>query len=1099
LTLGEKDVVRVSRIGSKEIVERLLLMLWSTRKNNKSLLQLRQSMNFESVPLNYSKVKMDEYYWFDNGNALNDSPTKKKVEEETKLLFLSLRICNFEGSADSIIVDEKLASKPAKLLELLDVISDGKAFRCYPKLELQCFENTKVDPSISDKNQNWFSIKEKNSIGRILAAFIEYSIMKSFEACGNGTRQVDDKDELYFRLREDTPKMVEKNPELLEECKGLIKSAITTHQVWRDKCNDPPSKLQKFSREQMIFNLVYTNHFNPQFGGYSNPENLYDQLCHMVDQKDKTPLISMILHPQLSEFGCVINVVLHLIYEEWAVVINNLRIEQLVDCSNDSSSVEKKKKKKKKKNKKNKKKDQTDEKPETEPEVAAKGTSSLYQAGPEKTVPAEREKAKSEQMSPPVSFQNINTVDTLADSKTIGRTTQGENVASTKADKRVAESAGSEDQRFEIQPRQEQVGESIQESSLKSGNSRVDKRRANNKYKTEATVNKKEDEVYSSSVMSQIGGLDKICCTSVGGSEYNRDHMTKARKLQNPDKLLRKKSFGNEDSPFKSNDLISNEFDTEKAVRHERYRSSELKFTTKTFDISELNLDSKPRPDKKMSLEIKQPFEHPPTPILVTIPASIPLLKLEEEKTIFLSKEEEKDLSEASPLELNYAISAPVQDKSMSERPSEKKPKLKKVLAGAKRPDPKQSSTRLKLKKLDKFTEEEYKRKDKDPKPTSTSAWNSSTPSQSFGYKEKASSNASPTYVKRTLDEKNSSLLRDSPAKDNQMSDKKRPLQKDEPAPIPVADKKKDGGSSKYSEPTILKTLSEKQATPTKLKVGNSNADQVSDTMKFLNMETYRVISDMRTYGENTELIRQIAKGRVEIVMKQTFDPDCTAPIDLKAYGSSETRLIVPDSDIDLLISVPGIDKTVSLQMLEYLCENLKIVSWVTKTQLHKEAAVPVLKIDIDVSEPILPGQFADNLSTPQFLSFTNQLVPKGYSPKTPLVQKVDLIVETEDNTALQTTKYVKKSIEDYPEKYDLSLLLKLFLNYKELNKPYHGRKLDLPRRDQRLRDQRYDCSMDRAYKEARKVLRRLTLPELPRHGRVLRQAVQPQRADNLH
>lgn len=102
-------------------------------------------------------------------------------------------------------------------------------------------------------------------------------------------------------------------------------------------------------------------------------------------------------------------------------------------------------------------------------------------------------------------------------------------------------------------------------------------------------------------------------------------------------------------------------------------------------------------------------------------------------------------------------------------------------------------------------------------------------------------------------------------------------------------------------------------------------------TIKYLESEARVFVKSMLQHSESIEQVRRICRDRLEIVTKVSFMG--TDDLLLKTYGSWENGLSIPGSDIDLLVSTPGLDKELAIRMLETLEENLREFSWVSSVR----------------------------------------------------------------------------------------------------------------------------------------------------------------------
>lgn len=1043
-----------TRIGDKDLAERLLVLYWKMHRAGKSCAMLKTEFSFDSIQVSPGKVPLESYFQFNNMNSLvRDSVKHKNIEEASKQLLSALSVCNFSECADSIMLNDKMGENPSKLLDLLDVISDGKTFKCYPNLGLPPHSKSRPELKRSDKYAGWFNIHEFNRFGSIMAAFIEHSILANFEACKEGSVELDYRGQNYFRLREEIPEMIEKFPQMLSELKIIVKKNIQLQREWMDECHSysslPSSKLKHLSREQRLLSLVYQNHFNPEFNGYCQRDNLYEQLCAVIDSSDRGPLLLMTMNPQFQCFGNIINFVLHSSLEGWALTLNNIKIEQLNKSFDSDDSAEKKKKKKKKKNKKKKKDDK-----KCEIDKAQEEGQTTSRADDIEEVA---------QISPPKSSQNMKAGESTADIKTNCVTSTNEDQRlDSKVEMTMAEGSS-------LQPSPEgarvvhpKVTDSVQASSLKAKESKKDTARGQTKYLAEKTnaVLAKEDEVVSISMNSHFGMQDRNYCNSVGDSEFAREQISKSIRIPTQEKHLRKQSFGHEDSAFKNS-----EFEKEKASKTERFLSTDLKMKTKNFTIVELNAETKPKPEKKLSADFKNPTD--PLGLLQspTIPVAVSSAKgcthTSEEGSNPITPTNPKSvpggLNEKAPPTpvfgfiptpnipdiplLTHSISTPGPKAPSSPTPT-KKPTLKKVVPGSKKNE--KSGVRLKLKKSDRYEDEkgnsDYKRKPTTPANVS-GGWISSTTKHEKVKTPTTLSNHS-GYTKKT-DEKPVNVGRDK-VSSNQSTPQKpkstKPVSLQVEVPQPDRRSLHDKFNSKGDSVSSKSAYSEMKAfTPTAEK-SPGLTDKGKEACRYLNKELNKLINDTKAYATATHIKRQLARERIELVMKETFDA-ADNKIELKTYGSTESGLIIPYSDIDLLISMPNDQpsRDIATKMLQFLYENLKDCGWVADLQFIREATVPILKVDVDVSKKIDLSVFSSKYLNGSLKERLNKLVSEE-AGQLPNIQKVDLIIETKDISALQTTAYQKRSIDEYPDMFNLAMLLKYYLTSQNLNKPYLGK-----------------------------------------------------------
>lgn len=208
-------------------------------------------------------------------------------------------------------------------------------------------------------------------------------------------------------------------------------------------------------------------------------------------------------------------------------------------------------------------------------------------------------------------------------------------------------------------------------------------------------------------------------------------------------------------------------------------------------------------------------------------------------------------------------------------------------------------------------------------------------------------------------------------------------------------------------------------------------------SIAYLGVQARAFVEEMKNYSDSLEDVRRICKERIELVVQVSFMG--AEQLEVKTYGSWDTGLSIPGSDIDLLISTPGVDKEVAIKMLETLEENLKDFKWSKQLKNILSAQIPVLKIKVDAGETLTKELFPIDVVSDGFLERNNKLANSPNQDRADLLLSVDVIVETSDNSALKTTRYVVESCQKWPELRGLVLLMKYFLARRNLTNPYSG------------------------------------------------------------
>lgn len=200
------------------------------------------------------------------------------------------------------------------------------------------------------------------------------------------------------------------------------------------------------------------------------------------------------------------------------------------------------------------------------------------------------------------------------------------------------------------------------------------------------------------------------------------------------------------------------------------------------------------------------------------------------------------------------------------------------------------------------------------------------------------------------------------------------------------------------------------------------NALEISKTKfnKTINEKIDDVIFDLEAYTHKLDFGRKIIQERISTIVDRTFNSDT---VYVQEYGSYATKLLTPYSDMDL--SIQGclmLDREQAVEMLQVLCDNLKLFGFVKSATSILTALVPVIKIEADPSL-----EFENSSTAPETMSI-----------------KVDIIVDLIDSfnpisTALRTTDYIKYCISNYPSFYKNVLFLKFAMNCNDFTNTYKG------------------------------------------------------------
>lgn len=170
------------------------------------------------------------------------------------------------------------------------------------------------------------------------------------------------------------------------------------------------------------------------------------------------------------------------------------------------------------------------------------------------------------------------------------------------------------------------------------------------------------------------------------------------------------------------------------------------------------------------------------------------------------------------------------------------------------------------------------------------------------------------------------------------------------------------------------------------------------------------------------------------------------------SYGSWNTGLLIPDSDIDLCIQgFEGVDRQGVIKILETIENNLRLFKWIKTIKPIYTATLPIIKIeacasiefesfDVGVSN-IGSEDIIKRFTTVNDENTKNLLNPKV---KSDIIIHVDLSVEHFDdyrscNVGLRTTNYIIQSIAYYDGLREIAIMIKLWLSNLGLNCGYKG------------------------------------------------------------
>jgi predicted nucleotidyltransferase len=192
---------------------------------------------------------------------------------------------------------------------------------------------------------------------------------------------------------------------------------------------------------------------------------------------------------------------------------------------------------------------------------------------------------------------------------------------------------------------------------------------------------------------------------------------------------------------------------------------------------------------------------------------------------------------------------------------------------------------------------------------------------------------------------------------------------------------------------------------------------------EFTGNSVKKIIKDLKSQAEQLRPHREMILKRINKIIHKSFK---TEEVNVVPYGSFETELLTPSSDLDLAITF--LEPTITSQeekhyFLETLESNLKLFSFVKTSKTVLSAIVPVIKIEADASIEFkdLPGRMEESR-----------------------VIKVDIIVGSYEsdrsiNSAFKTTNFIKHVLSIYPSLFDVALFFKHILTSHGLSNAFQG------------------------------------------------------------
>jgi hypothetical protein len=932
-----------------------------------------------------------------------DKVSPEKTNSENKLL-QNLRICDVEEFCDTIFLDRELVKNLDKLLELFDEISEKKIFCDIPELRyslpasfLKGQENTK-------QRYPWFDFSEINSLASVILGFLEFSVIQKYSIdfheryCKALRKDLLGEQLLVWpwKLGKEFPAMLKEYPQIYGDVNNLIDVVVDQVGEWLQE--EQKGFLPKASsRFRQVFRIV--NQISTRFQErLQKKEELAEELrsVFLGDQKER--LTETVLCPHLDCFGDPVVFLVHSMNKDIITILSNYKIQKFHQNEIDESQKQKKKKKRKKQCR------------EALPTIEADNTA---------------EEGTSQVQAESQMSQNEKTIS----GRRIGSALEDPNESLDllfKSDNFICVGQG-ENNNSMIQI------EIMTAGALKGKNQKItkaefkrEKRKRNRKNKNMA-AKMNQIEISSDSSLDEYSPLKKASCLSVAGSGIldGLDEMPankRKKMLQNDTGIqMRKPSFFDEEQVEEVRDKCSSltqhhsTMEDEEA-QSEKYRSCELYKCPRMYHTKIMETVIKEFENRRMGGKTQKESD---IKSLET--------RVEKRNSLLNSLKEVNSKINTNCQPENNRPKKPSSNVQNGEQPfqREKKHWGEKHHRG----------------RAPRANHEGERRGERGT--NSTSSFNSEQVPRARGAHLYSES--------RSIQQEQMSFTGDKPFVRHNLS--KQPLifypivrqggeeirpNFDRLAPpmmnwgMPIQESFAPNLFLR-KEDTLLTDLLRKPIGSTKL----PKELLENEVIMFLNEEIINFIRSIQRKTQGKEDVRTVARERIVQVARLTFT-GCTA-LTVKRYGSWETGLMIPNSDIDLLISTPEVDnKDISIKMLDCLKDNLQSMPWVTFLKFIPSAQIPVLKVEIDAAINFNPKNFPLSSFTDEFLNSTNFL-QTDMQRDTRI--RIDIIVEDPEISAIQTTEYAKTCLMKYPPLLNLVLLLKFYLSVLDLANPYTGKR----------------------------------------------------------
>lgn len=847
---------------------------------------------------------------------------------------------------------------------------------------------------------------------------------------------------LPWKTSKELPALLKEFPEAMQEGIALAETTIEEQRTWLAE-QEAVGQTKNPKRNYLTFKMAHLFSSTSNCAKLNEGNSVFEEIEHRMKSESREKLVDSILCPPLEQLSCIQTFALHSISQAWIDLISNLKIAKFQELES---------KKNKKKKKKSKKKKTGDELPDNAKDTATQG-----------------DKLSSEPTESAINESHLHSAPygkTIADEDTRCANGSSKSLDRRDINKEIfsLDNAGGQKDPSDymgLQPLKKEISmpganpNAKQSSAARKAEFKREKRKAlKKKQKNEGTKLKKLVMVVesSSSSFGSCSPLEKASCLSVAGSgvllDYE-DQSLRQKKLQwtgNLIQMQRQTFFDEEEVPQVKDRSASQCLESHPShVADER--SSSLGYNRKVRPILQygmvidkqntdtkkdeaipLSTETQKKPKKKGSAY--KPNQHPKAlegkhsakDTVHVDTASVKAIKPQKAHALGVTRcvfEERQRMKQA-----NYSTFQAIDMRTNYKRISKQSQNMGSTTENL---DSKQNYRRRGTQSTVTDKSSYGQRQTKDRKGVMEKAENSSLLSGITGQDAERLSNSNQLTPNTRM---NDQLLLSESLNLASFYDNTPQIY--------------DGFSLLPSDDIFMPQFhfGSPYLSPSREedKIGLITIPDIvlhHPTVMYLDKHSRDFVVSMKLHSDALEEMRRICKERIELVAKVSFMG--TDQLEVKTYGSWDTGLSIPGSDIDLLISTPGVDKEVAIKMLETLEENLRDFRWTKHLKNISSAQIPVLKIKVDAGEPLTKELFPSDVISEAFLERNNVLALAKHQSRSPLLLSVDVIVETPENNALKTTTYVVESCKKWPELRDLVLLMKFFLARKGLTNPYTG------------------------------------------------------------